>query len=98
MTTLAIALEGGFDDDQVVVEVNDQIVFDEDHISSRYQSVTRMFEVPVDADGARVTVQVPNRGLAGETLIDLLRGPNLRISLAGGEVLFDAGNAPLYYA
>src|SRR3954469_9385078 len=90
MTVLAIALEEGFDDDKIVVEVNDRVVFDEEHLSSRYQGVTRMFEVPAEGDDARVAVRVPSRGLAGETAVDLRRGPNLRISVQRDEVRFDA--------
>ncbi|TDO31000.1 hypothetical protein EV643_13424 [Kribbella sp. VKM Ac-2527] len=98
MTTLAIALEDGFDDDHVVVRINDRVVFDEEHVSSRYHSVAQMFDVPVTADEVRAAVQVPTRGLADETTLDVTRKPNLRISITAGDVVFDAGSAPLYYA
>jgi hypothetical protein len=99
MSFLAIALEGGFDDDHVVVRVNGHLVLDEEHVSTRYQiGVARRFEVPITADDLRIEVRLPDRGLTGGTVVDGNRFPSLRVSVENGEMVFRPTRGPLHYA
>lgn len=99
MTALAIALETGFHDDHVMVIVEKKVVMDEEHLSTRYQlGLARMFQVPVNSGEARVEVRLPKHGIAGETVVDVARSRNLRISIESGVVYFTASDRPLFYA
>ncbi len=99
MGPLAIGLESGFDDDHVVVEIDDRTVLDDAHVSTRYQvGFARMLEVPTDAAEVRVGVRLPSRRVAGETTVQVAECPTLRVSVENGEVVFSAGDTPLYYA
>lgn len=99
MRALAIALEDGFDDDHVIVRVDSQVVLDTEHVSTRYQiGLAKMFEVPVNPDEVRVEVRLPDRGMVGETKMNVAHSPNLRVSVESGEVAFNASDAPLFYA
>ncbi|HEX6327264.1 MAG TPA: hypothetical protein VFZ72_11905 [Jiangellaceae bacterium] len=99
MGALAIALEAGFDDDHVIVHVDDRVVLDEDGVTTRYQiGLARMLEVPVTAGSVRVAVRLPERELAGETTVDAAETQSLRVSIENAALVFDAGGTPLFYA
>jgi len=99
MGALAIALEAGFDDDHVIVHVDDRVVLDEDGVTTRYQiGLARMLEAPVTAGSVRVAVRLPERELAGETTVDADKTRSLRVWIENAEVIFHAGDAPLFYA
>jgi hypothetical protein len=99
MISLAVALESGFEDDHVLVRVDDRLVLDEEHVSTRYQiGMARLFEVPITADEVRIEVRLPRRGLGGETVVRVNQSPSLRISVENGELVFNPTDAPLYYA
>jgi len=68
MAVLSVALEDGFEDDTVVVEVNGRQVFERDGVSTRTQiGLAESFEVTVDEDEAVVEVRVSSRGATGRT-------------------------------
>lgn len=99
MGALSIALEAGFDDDHVLVLVDERVVLDEDGVTTRYQiGLARMLETPVTTGTARVTVRLPERGLAGTTTVDVDENHSLRVSIENADVVFQAGDAPLFYA
>lgn len=99
MGVLAIALEAGFDDDHVIVRVDDRVVLDEEGVTTRYQiGLARMLEAPVTAGSVQVAVQVPERELAGETTVDVDETRSLRVWIENAEVVFHASGAPLFYA
>lgn len=81
MGVCAVALESGFDDDDVTVLVDDRVLLDEEHLSTRHQvGLAWMLEVPVEPDEGEA-VRLPNHGLAGETGVQVPRSPSLRISV-----------------
>jgi hypothetical protein len=99
MGALAIALEAGFDDDHVIVQVDDRVVLDEDGVSTRYQiGLARMLEAPVTGGSVQVAVRLPERGLTGETTVEVDDTHSLRIWIENGELVFHASDTPPFYA
>jgi hypothetical protein len=98
MAVLSVALEEGFDDDTVAVEVNGRRVFDRDGVSTRTQiGLAESFEVPVDGERAVVDVQVPSRGAVGRIECPVADRLYISTSLEGDDVVFKTSEEPFGY-
>ena len=77
LVVLSVALEEGFEDDAVVVEVNGRKVFEQDGVSTRTQiGLAVSFEVPIDQPDAVIEVRLPARGSSLRPLL-LLTGTDV---------------------
>ena len=90
MFSLRIDLQEGFSGDTVIVTVDGSEVYRKSGVSTRLPvGVADSFEVQLDADQGRVSVDVATRGLTDATDIRPSKFPYLGVSLSGGRIAFE---------
>ena len=95
---LHVALQDGFDDDTVVVRVNDEEVFRQEGLSTDYRiSLAEDFEVPRAEGPLRLEVELPDRDLAGALDIDAEGTVYVAVSVEEGALTFRLSDAPFGY-
>jgi hypothetical protein len=95
---LNVALEEGFEQDAVVVEVNGRQVFDSGDVSTRMQiGLADSFEVPIDEEQAVVEITVPSQGLTGRFEAPVTDRMHLGVSLHEGNIVFRTSKEPFGY-
>ena len=95
---LSVALEEGFDDDVVVVDVNGRKVFEQNNVSTRTQiGLAESFEVQVDQTDVVIEVRVLSRGAAGQTRGTIVDRLHVGVSLQSGDVVFRTSEEPFGY-
>jgi hypothetical protein len=98
LVVLSVALEEGFEDDAVVVEVNGRKVFEQDGVSTRTQiGLAVSFEVPIDQPDAVTEVRLPARGAAGQTRCTVVDRLYVGVSVQSGDVVFRTSEEPFGY-
>lgn len=98
MTTLHIDLQTGFQNDVVEVHIDDEVVVREtDVTTSLLEGVAEDFEVEVEENTHRVTVSLPDRGLASSTTIQGEQVVYLGVSVEDGGLVFRHSDEPFGY-
>ncbi len=96
--TLSVALQDGFEGDLVVVRVDGDEVFRESGVSSDLRiGLATSFEVTLNHFPAIVTVELPDRGLVGETRVEDEGTLHVGASVLDGEVRFRVSAQPFGY-
>jgi hypothetical protein len=98
MAILNVALEEGFEDDTVVVEVNGRQVFEGDAVTTRMQiGLAKSFEVPVQGQEAVVEVRVPSRRVSGRLERPVADRLYVGVSLQDDKIVFRTSEEPFGY-
>jgi hypothetical protein len=86
VTDIRIYLTDGFSDDRVVVSVDGSKVFEKSNVTTKklYGLAEEVRPVPVSGESARITVDLPERGLSSTFNVDLKRGANIPIAIESG--------------
>jgi hypothetical protein len=97
-STLTIALEDGFEGDQVIVRVGDDVVIDQRDVRTDQRiGLAYAVDVPHPAAPIVVAVEVPNRRLHGGHELSATT-TSLGISLLDGAVSIRSSATPFGYA
>jgi hypothetical protein len=95
---VTIALQEGFDQDDVEVRVEDKQVFRKSSLSTRLQlGLADSFEVEAGDRPVTVEVVVPSRGVRGAYTLEPAQTPHLGVSLEGGSLRFASQREPFGY-
>lgn len=86
MTDVRIYLTEGFSDDRVVVSVDGSKVFEKSSVTTKklYGLAEQLGPVPVAGKAAKITVDLPEKGLSSTFSVDLDRGANVPITMQDG--------------
>lgn len=86
MTDVRIYLTEGFSDDRVVVSVDGSKVFDKPNVTTKklYGLAEEVSPVRVSSKSARITVDLPEKGISSTFSVDLNRGVNVPIAMEDG--------------
>ena len=100
MPQLEVALQEGFYRDAVAVAVNGREVFRNDGVTTRMQlGLARSFCTEVPEGSAHVAVDLPGRGIAGETDLEMTDALYVGVSVdQDGRVHFKTSTKPFIYA
>ena len=98
MAVVKVALEEGFDDDTVIVEVNGRQVFEGEGVSTRTQiGLATSFEVEVDEGEAVVAVRATSQGATGRMRHPVADRLHVGVSVHGGDIVFRTSEEPFGY-
>lgn len=99
MTVLHIALQDGFIDDEVMIQVNGEKVFHQSGINTRFQiGFATSFEVEVQQGKVTVEVMLPSKHQSKSTVLDVFNPTYLGISLtAAGTIELQVSTEPFRY-
>lgn len=99
MVLLHIALQDGFLNDEVIIQVNDEEVFHESQVKTRFQiGLAASFETNVPEGSVNVKVTLPEKKLAQSTLLEISAPTYLGISItADGKLVFHVSNEQFRY-
>ena len=99
MTLLHIALQDGFVNDEVIIYVNDEEVFHQSGINTRFQiSFATSFEVDVTQGAVEVTVNIPSRNQTQSIIWDVSHSTYLGVSVtADSNIEFRISTEPFGY-
>ena len=96
--TLRISLQDGFRDDGVVVLVNGDEVYRNDHVTeSLLTGLSDETSVEVGEGPVRIDCEVPTQGLARSEVIDATATPYLGIAIVDGGIEFRPSPAPFFH-
>jgi hypothetical protein len=99
MPTIRIDLQDGFAGDTIVVRVGDHEIFRGDGVrTSRLLGFAHTLTADVPWGRVPVAVDVPSRGLAGQTTVDVNGEVFLGVSISRDGVAFQSSNGPFGYA
>jgi hypothetical protein len=96
-----IALQEGFNDDDVIVRINGQEAYRRSGVTTRYQiSYADSVEVDIEAGPAEIEVEVPSRATSVSQRLDAQHEVYLAVSLdRQGDITFGAPQTePFRYA
>jgi hypothetical protein len=99
MSLLHIALQDGFLNDEVVIKVNDQGVFHQFQVKTRFQlGLATSFEINVPEGLINMNVILPQKNLEQTTVLEISAPAYLGISLtADGNISFHLSNDRFRY-
>ena len=99
MPMIRIDLQDGFAGDSIVVRVGDREIFRGDGVrTSRLLGFAHSVTADVPWGRVPVAVDVPSRGLAGQTTVDVNGEVFLGVSISPEGVAFQSSNGPFGYA
>ena len=95
---LHVALQDGFENDTVVVRVNQQQVYSSENVSTDYRiSLAASFDVPRPEGPVRVAVELPRRGLSNSIVVELSGTAHIAVSLLEAKIDFKVSDTPFGY-
>jgi hypothetical protein len=99
VAVVKVALEEGFDDDTVIVEVNGRQVFEGEGVSTRTQiGLATSFEVEVDDESeAVVAVRATSQRATGRMRHPVGDRLHVGVSVQGGDIVFRTSEEPFGY-
>jgi hypothetical protein len=97
MATLHIHLQEGFANDQVIVTVDGQTVFEAEVTTNLMRGRAATFDAPVPPGTVTVEVQVSTRELRGAIDIDAREVPYLGCGMRDGAIEFRPTDQPVPY-
>jgi hypothetical protein len=86
MEQISIALQEGFQDDEVIVRVDGREVFHGDVRTRKQIGLAKRLVTDAAGGRAMVTIELPARGLKAELSVDVARTPHVGCSLEDGEL------------
>ncbi len=99
MKALRIALQDGFEGDQVVVKVNGKEVFKQENVKTKRQiGKAASFEVEVEEGTANVEVSLPLKNLSETIAFKVSGEAYLGVSIAEGKIGHKVSSEPFRYA
>ena len=101
MTTLQIDLQEGFEDDHVIITVDDRVVFDKSHVRTRRQiSLAEIVSLELEQPAVQVKVSLPQRNLSASIHVPLDAPAHLfaNITRDQQQILLQASSEPGRYA
>jgi|GEM_PF-527541 len=88
MTVLHIALQDGFIDDEVIIQVNGEEVFHQSGVKTRFQiGFATSFEVEVQQGKVTVEVMIPSKNQSKSTVLDVFIPTYLGVSLTAERII-----------
>jgi hypothetical protein len=98
VAVVRVALEEGFEDDTVIVEVNDRQVFEREGVSTRTQiGLATSFEVEVEEGEVVVAVRATSQGATGRIRHPVAGLLHVGVSVQGGDIVFRTSEEPFGY-
>ena len=99
MLLLHIALQDGFLNDEVIIQVNDEEAFHQSQVKTRFQiGLAASFETNVLEGLVNVKVTLPEKKLAQSTVIEIFAPTYLGVSItADGKIVFHVSNERFRY-
>ena len=95
---LHIALQDGFDEEPVVVLVDEEEVYRRDEVQTDYRiGLADSFEMPLPASPFTVTVRLPARSLTDAITLDADATVYVGVSCQDGALLFQTSEQPFGY-
>lgn len=95
---LHVALQDGFENDNVIVEVNGKELYSKKDVQTDYRiSFTDSFEVDETKKNCSVTIKLPEKGISGTMNINTDETPYLGISVLKGRLQFKKSDHPFGY-
>jgi hypothetical protein len=94
---LSVHLQDGFDDDEVVVSVDDEVVRRLEHVTTRLLlGYAEILEIDVPHAKCRLSVAVPRRALRAEVTVDAVADVGVSVDVGGITLL--VSDQPFGYA
>jgi hypothetical protein len=98
-STLTIALQDGFENDSVVVRVDDAVVIQQTGVRTDQRiGLAYAIDVPLPDRPAIIDVQVPTRSLGARHELSPATATSVGISLLDNEIVFRSSPTPFGYA
>lgn len=99
MILLHIALQDGFLNDEVIIQVNGEEVFHESEVKTRFQiGLAASFETNVPQGLVNVKVTLQNKKLAQSTVLEIFNPTYLGVSItADDKIVFHVSNQGFRY-
>lgn len=95
---LTIDLQEGFSSDHVVVEINNQVVFDERNIRSRFEiGFAASRDVPSPQKPYELKVSIPEANLVRKIIVDPAQTTHVGINRVDDGLLVTASSEPFGY-
>lgn len=98
MTRIRIALQDGFEDETVVINLNGKEVFNQEHVKTKRQiGKACAFEVELDPGPADFEVTLPLRKLSDHIAVEVSDEVYLGISVVDGRIEHRISTEPFRY-
>ena len=95
---LHVDLQEGFDDDSVLVRLNDKPIYENPGVTTDLRiSRADAVEVPLGDGQSRISVSLPDRNVSGSIVIQGIGSVFVGVSLTGDTVEFTVSTEPFGY-
>ena len=95
---LHVALQEGFENDNVTIRLNDETIYENANVSTDLRiSRADAIEVPLQDGRQRLSVSLPDRGLSGSVVVQGTTAVYVGVSILGNAVEFTVSDRPFGY-
>jgi hypothetical protein len=99
LSKLTVALQDGYSNDHVRIELDGRLVSSQTDLSTRYQiGLAAQVETEVVPGPHVLQVSLPNRGLSAQAPLEIDGDCNVSVSLVNGELSVRTSSEPFRYA
>jgi hypothetical protein len=98
VSVLHVALQEGFDNDRVLISLNDKSIYDKAAVTTDLRiGRADAVEVPLEEGALRLQVSLPDRDLSGSIVIRGKDTVYVGVSMSNGEMQFTVSHEPFGY-
>ena len=95
---LHVALQEGFDNDNVTIRLNDETIYESGNVATDLRiSRADAVEVPLNEGRQRLSVTLPDRDLAGFMVIQGMTTVHIGVSVRDDRIEFTVSDQPFGY-
>ena len=98
MATATIDLQDGFQEDTVVIRVNQHVVAQREQVTTDYSiGFAARVEVPISTDPAALEVSLPGKQLSEQIVLQRATDIHVGVSVLGGVIRYRLSEVPFEY-